>query len=87
MNHEPHHKPSHGHTGHACCGGTTTATPQAVDPVCGMTVDEPAADLAILAAVASSLRNRPLLPHTVVFGEVGLAGEIRGAGSQPRCAA
>jgi DNA repair protein RadA/Sms len=47
----------------------------------GMTVDEPAADLAILAAVASSLRNRPLLPDTVVFGEVGLAGEI-GATSQ-----
>jgi DNA repair protein RadA/Sms len=43
----------------------------------GMTIDEPAADLAILAAVASSLRNRPLLPHTVVFGEVGLAGEVR----------
>ncbi len=43
----------------------------------GMAVDEPAADLAILAAVASSLRNRPLLPHTVVFGEVGLAGEVR----------
>lgn len=43
----------------------------------GMTVDEPAADLAILAAVASSLRNRPVQPGTVVFGEVGLAGEVR----------
>jgi DNA repair protein RadA/Sms len=43
----------------------------------GMTIDEPASDLAVLAAVASSLRNRPLLPHTVVFGEVGLAGEVR----------
>jgi DNA repair protein RadA/Sms len=43
----------------------------------GMTVDEPAADLAIVAAVASSLRNRPIAPDVVVFGEVGLAGEVR----------
>ena len=49
----------------------------------GMTVEEPAADLAILAAVASSLRNRPLLPHTVVFGEVGLAGEVRATSQAP----
>jgi DNA repair protein RadA/Sms len=44
----------------------------------GMTIDEPAADLAIVGAVASSLRNRPIKPGTAVFGEVGLAGEIRG---------
>ena len=44
----------------------------------GMTVDEPAADLAVVAAVASSLRNRPIRAGTAVFGEVGLAGEIRG---------
>jgi DNA repair protein RadA/Sms len=44
----------------------------------GMTVDEPAADLAIVAAVASSVRNRPIRAGTAVFGEVGLAGEIRG---------
>jgi len=44
----------------------------------GMTVDEPAADLAIVGAVASSLRNRPIKTGTAVFGEVGLAGEIRG---------
>ena len=44
----------------------------------GMAVDEPAADLAILAAVASSVRNRPIQPGTAVFGEVGLAGEVRG---------
>jgi DNA repair protein RadA/Sms len=42
-------------------------------------VDEPAADLAIVAAVASSLRNRPIQSDTVVFGEVGLAGEVRAA--------
>jgi DNA repair protein RadA/Sms len=45
----------------------------------GMTVDEPAADLAIVAAVASSLRNRPIAADVVVFGEVGLAGEVRAA--------
>ena len=44
----------------------------------GMTVDEPAADLAIIAAVASSVRNRPIKEGTAVFGEVGLAGEVRG---------
>ena len=44
----------------------------------GITVDEPAADLAIIAAVASSVRNRPIKAGTAVFGEVGLAGEIRG---------
>jgi DNA repair protein RadA/Sms len=43
----------------------------------GMAVDEPAADLAVLVAVASSLRNRPLPADVVVFGEVGLAGEVR----------
>ncbi len=44
----------------------------------GITVDEPAADLGILAAVASSVRNRAVKSGTVVFGEVGLAGEVRG---------
>jgi DNA repair protein RadA/Sms len=44
----------------------------------GIAVDEPAADLGIVAAVASSVRNRPIKSSTVVFGEVGLAGEVRG---------
>ena len=44
----------------------------------GMSIEEPAADLAIVSAVASSVRNRPLLPATAVFGEVGLGGEVRG---------
>src|SRR6266545_4737006 len=44
----------------------------------GMTIEEPAADLAIVSAVASSVRNRPLLSATAVFGEVGLGGEVRG---------
>jgi DNA repair protein RadA/Sms len=44
----------------------------------GMTIDEPAADLSVVAAVASSVRNRALSEATAVFGEVGLSGEIRG---------
>jgi DNA repair protein RadA/Sms len=44
----------------------------------GMAVDEPAADLAVVAAVASSIRNRQIRSDTAIFGEVGLAGEIRG---------
>jgi DNA repair protein RadA/Sms len=43
----------------------------------GMSVDEPALDLAVVAAIASSARNRPIAPGTAVFGEVGLAGEVR----------
>jgi DNA repair protein RadA/Sms len=43
----------------------------------GMSIDEPAADLAVVAAVASSLRNRPVRQKTAVFGEIGLAGEVR----------
>jgi DNA repair protein RadA/Sms len=43
----------------------------------GMTVSEPAADLGVIAAVASSVRNRAIRPGTAVFGEVGLAGEVR----------
>ena len=44
----------------------------------GIPIHEPAVDLAIVAAVASSLRNQPVLPGVAVFGEVGLAGEVRG---------
>jgi DNA repair protein RadA/Sms len=49
----------------------------------GLTVDEPAADLAVVAAIASSVRNRPLRERTALFGEVGLAGEIRGTTQAP----
>lgn len=44
----------------------------------GMTIDEPAADLAVVAAIASSVRNRVVPATTAIFGEVGLAGEVRG---------
>ena len=49
----------------------------------GMTIDEPAADLGVLAAIASSVRNRVVAPTTAVFGEVGLAGEVRGIAQAP----
>src|SRR5205823_6920711 len=48
-----------------------------VNAVGGVRINEPAADLAILFAVYSSLRSRPLPAKTMMFGEVGLAGEIR----------
>jgi DNA repair protein RadA/Sms len=43
----------------------------------GLRLTEPAIDLGIACAIASSARGRALDPHTIVFGEVGLAGEIR----------
>ena len=45
----------------------------------GLTVSEPAADLGVVAAVASSLRGRRVRDRTAVFGEVGLGGEVRSA--------
>ena len=45
----------------------------------GLEVDEPAADLGVVASIASSFKNLPIDPHTAVFGEVGLTGEVRGA--------
>ena len=43
----------------------------------GMSLTEPAADLALCAAVASSHRNRSIAANWAVMGEVGLAGEVR----------
>ena len=50
-----------------------------INAVGGVRISEPAADLAVLMAIHSSLRNKPLPRGLVVFGEVGLAGEIRPA--------
>ncbi|WP_371325368.1 DNA repair protein RadA [Dechloromonas sp. ZY10] len=50
-----------------------------VNAVGGVKISEPAADLAVLMSIASSLKNKPLPSKLVVFGEVGLAGEIRPA--------
>jgi DNA repair protein RadA/Sms len=46
----------------------------------GLRVDEPAADLAVVAAVASSARGRPLPADVAMWGEVGLTGEVRAVG-------
>ena len=45
----------------------------------GLEVDEPAADLGVVTAIVSSFKNMTVDPHTAVFGEVGLTGEVRGA--------
>ncbi len=62
----------HRHAGIACFDQDVF-----VNAVGGVKIVEPAADLAVLLAIVSSLRNRPLPQKLVVFGEVGLAGEIR----------
>ena len=43
----------------------------------GLRVNEPAADLAVAAAIASAAFDKPTAPGTVYFGEIGLSGEIR----------
>ncbi len=45
----------------------------------GLEIDEPAADLGVVTAIASSFKNVPVDALTAVFGEVGLTGEVRGA--------
>ena len=43
----------------------------------GIRMNEPAADLGIVMAIASSYKNKPISEDTIVFGEVGLSGEVR----------
>ncbi|MEH6458460.1 DNA repair protein RadA [Chitinimonas sp. JJ19] len=62
----------HRHAGVACFDQDVF-----VNAVGGVRIAEPAADLAVLLAIVSSLRNKPLPAKLVVFGEVGLAGEVR----------
>jgi len=54
-----------------------------VNVVGGLQVEEPAADLAVAAAIASSARNAPVRADTVLIGEVGLSGELRMVGQMP----
>jgi DNA repair protein RadA/Sms len=59
-------------------GGVETAGYDVfVNAVGGVRIGEPAADLAVLLSVNSSLKNKPLPDKALVFGEVGLAGEVR----------
>lgn len=62
----------HRHAGIACFDQDVF-----VNAVGGVRITEPAADLAVLLAIVSSLKNKPLPGKMVVFGEVGLAGEVR----------
>ncbi|GAB3596055.1 DNA repair protein RadA [Angustibacter peucedani] len=55
-----------------------------VSTVGGVRVSEPATDLAVALAVAGAAADRALVPRTIAFGEVGLAGEIRPVGGVPR---
>jgi DNA repair protein RadA/Sms len=55
-----------------------------VNIVGGMHIDEPAADLAIAAAITSSYRNKPVAADLAIVGEVGLSGELRSVGQLPR---
>jgi DNA repair protein RadA/Sms len=54
-----------------------------VNVVGGLQVEEPAADLAIAAAIASSLYDRPVRAEAVLIGEIGLSGELRSVGQMP----
>jgi len=62
----------HRHAGIACFDQDVF-----LNAVGGVKISEPAADLAVLLAIYSSMRNKALPKSLVVFGEVGLAGEIR----------
>ncbi len=48
-----------------------------INAVGGVKIAEPAVDLAVILSIVSSLKNKPLEPKLIVFGEVGLAGEVR----------
>jgi DNA repair protein RadA/Sms len=54
-----------------------------VNVVGGIRVEEPAADLAVAAAIASSMRDVPVKAEMVLIGEVGLSGELRMVGQMP----
>ncbi|MEJ6021227.1 DNA repair protein RadA [Ramlibacter sp. PS4R-6] len=64
----------HRHAGVACMDQDVF-----VNAVGGVRISEPAADLAVMLAITSSLRGRPLPRGFIAFGEVGLAGEVRPA--------
>jgi len=64
----------HRHAGVACLDQDVF-----VNAVGGVRIGEPAADLAVMLAITSSLRGKPLPKGLVAFGEVGLAGEVRPA--------
>jgi DNA repair protein RadA/Sms len=64
----------HRHAGVACMDQDVF-----VNAVGGVRITEPAADLAVMLSITSSLRGKPLPKGFIAFGEVGLAGEVRPA--------
>jgi DNA repair protein RadA/Sms len=64
----------HRHAGLACFDQDVF-----INAVGGVRISEPAADLAVMLAIQSSVRNRALPSGFLAFGEVGLAGEVRPA--------
>jgi DNA repair protein RadA/Sms len=62
----------HRHAGIACFDQDVF-----INAVGGVKIAEPAADLAVLSAIVSSLKSKPVKDKLIIFGEVGLAGEIR----------
>jgi DNA repair protein RadA/Sms len=62
----------HRHAGVACFDQDVF-----INAVGGVKISEPAVDLAVLLSIVSSLKNKPLDNKLIVFGEVGLAGEVR----------
>jgi DNA repair protein RadA/Sms len=62
---------------HRHAGVVTGSQDVFVNVVGGVRIGETAADLPVLLAILSSWRNRPVPPDLVVFGEVGLTGEVR----------
>lgn len=62
----------HRHAGVACFDQDVF-----INAVGGVKISEPAVDLAVLLSIISSLKNKPLNDKLIVFGEVGLAGEVR----------
>ncbi len=64
----------------ARCGVSLAGTDVYLNVAGGLRVSEPAADLAVAAALVSSLTQNPMPAEAVVFGEIGLAGEVRQVG-------
>lgn len=61
----------------ARCGMNLSSQDVYLNIAGGLRISEPAADLAVAMAVISSLTNKPLPADMVIFGEIGLSGEIR----------
>jgi DNA repair protein RadA/Sms len=59
------------------CGLQLGASDIFINVAGGIRIDEPAVDLGVVAAMASSFLDRPVDPRTVILGEVGLTGEVR----------